>query len=491
MENKRHAGEHFSSAENVPAKESARGINKAKDINLKLDSLEDNLGTLQGKLEENNKRVMRELQGINNDNTNLTEKVSEAYKQLGGIDEEYKSLSLIAASIEEDVNKLSVEIKDASKQSSDDVLSLNENQHDMVSRVNELVASSQQTNKKLSQSITENTAALVKHGEALVAEINELADATQTRDEKIEQDLDASKKDIEDNKAKILKLQAVDEVLARRAAQLEDSTGVLKNNLQNLYSSFTVLDKRTEELSASVELLKEQGKDHAGLISNIQEYTAELSLSLHRLGLREKNHFTWLAVSLLAVFVISLVAYGLQMNTHYSDAETLAAGQQELEQQLTTAQANTQASTDALALRSTQLENEVVGLKQQLQNVDEHMSSMDGRIDYIAPYSQFGKDSIIRGPQWLAAQSAGNFAIQLASSSSKDQLYEIALRYSHYLTTDISYYKAATAQGEQYVMVVGNFATYEQAASALWQMPRNINFQQPVISRLGDIQKLI
>jgi chromosome segregation ATPase len=484
MENKHHAEEHFSGAENTPVKDKARGINKARDINQKLDSLEDNLGMLQGKLEENNQRVIHELQGINDDNTNLTEKVSEAYRQLGGIDEEYKSLSLIAVSIDEDVKKLSVEINDVSKQSADDVSSLNENHQDMVRRVNELVTSSQETNKRLSQSITENAAALIKLGEELAVEINELADATQTRDDKLEQDLDASRKDIEDNKAQILKLQAVDEVLEKRAAQLEESTDELKTNLQNLNSSFTMLDKRTEELSAAVSLLTEQGKEHAGLISNLQEYTAAMGVSLHKLGLREKKHFIGLAASLLVVVILGLVFYGVQKGTHTRDAETLAAGQQAIK-------ASSQAATGALALRSEKLENEVVDLKQQLQDVDENMSSMDGRLDYIAPNTQFGKDSIIRGSQWLAAQSAEHFAIQFASANSLEQLYEIAFGYKHYLKTDVSYYRMATAQGERYVMVVGSFATQDEAASVLWRMPYRINFQQPVISRMADIQKFI
>ena len=268
-------------------------------------------------------------------------------------------------------------------------------------------------------------------------------------------------------------MQAVDKALEIRASQLEDSTGVLKNNLQNLYVSFSELDNRTNELSSVVKQLSDQGNDHAGLISNIQEYTAVMGMSLHKLGLREKKHFSWLASALVAVFVISLLLYGYQVN----DVATL--------------QTSSLASTDTLASRSTQLENEVVGLKQQLQNVDDHIASIDGRIDHVAPYSSFGKDNIIHGPQWLAKQSAENFSIQLAASHSKKELYEIALRYSHYLTTDVSYYKSATVQGDQYVLVVGNFATYEKAAAALWRMPQNINFQRPVISRLGDIQKLI
>ena len=493
MDNKRNTQEHYSSGEDVLVKlgEKSSDINKAKDINSKLSSLEDNLGALQSKLRENDQRVMRELQGINDNNTNLTEKISEAYIQLGGIDKEYKALSHISSSIEQEVNRLSVEIKDVSEQSTSDVLNLNENHDEMVRRVNELVVSSQQTNKKLSQSITENTAALKKYSEQLVSEINDLADTTQTRDEQIEQELNASKKDIQENKAKILKMQAVDEALAKRTSQLEDSTGVLKNNLQNLYFSFSELDNRTRELGTLVKKLSDQGEDHAGLINNIQEDTAVMGLSLHKLGIREKKHFTWLSISVVAVFVISLMLYGYQMNTQINDTQTLAAGQQQIQQNLTSSQASAQATTDALTLRNTQLENEVASMKQQLVNVDEHISSIDSRIDYIAPYSTFGKDSIIHGPQWLAAQSADNFSIQLASAKNKKQLHEIALRYSHYLTTDVSYYKSATAQGEQYVLVVGSFSTYEQAASALWRMPSNINFQRPTISRVADIQKLI
>ena len=79
----------------------------------------------------------------------------------------------------------------------------------------------------------------------------------------------------------------------------------------------------------------------------------------------------------------------------------------------------------------------------------------------------------------------------VASTASKKELYDIAQRYSHYFKENLSYYTVNTAKGEYYVLVYGSFSNNEEAAAVMRDMPYQTNFQNPVISRVADIQKLL
>ncbi|MCK5359302.1 MAG: SPOR domain-containing protein, partial [Gammaproteobacteria bacterium] len=130
-------------------------------------------------------------------------------------------------------------------------------------------------------------------------------------------------------------------------------------------------------------------------------------------------------------------------------------------------------------------------INQKLITVDDQLNSVDGRLSHISPFSQFGKDNTLHGPEWLAAQAADRYAVLVASTASKKELYDIAQRYSHYFTENLSYYAVNTVKGEYYVLVYGSFANNGEAAAAMRDMPSQINFQRSVISQIGDIQKFL
>jgi hypothetical protein len=140
-----------------------------------------------------------------------------------------------------------------------------------------------------------------------------------------------------------------------------------------------------------------------------------------------------------------------------------------------------------LAAINNRLTKEVTTLHGQLQDVEDQTQSLNGRLDYVSPLSSFGKHSIIHGPQWLAAQPAESFVIRVASVSDRKALYDIAQRYSHYFSDEMAYYPVSSERGERYVLVSGSYASNAQATSALRHMPRYIEFQRPVIARLGDL----
>jgi septal ring-binding cell division protein DamX len=123
------------------------------------------------------------------------------------------------------------------------------------------------------------------------------------------------------------------------------------------------------------------------------------------------------------------------------------------------------------------------------QNMEDQAQSLDGRISNISPFSRIGSNNIIHGPQWLAQQAADSFAIQVAAVTDRDELYAIAQRYNHYLQDELSWYTSNSASGEKFVLVSGGYDGEREAAAVIRRLPRYINFQRPVITRMGDIQK--
>jgi septal ring-binding cell division protein DamX len=137
------------------------------------------------------------------------------------------------------------------------------------------------------------------------------------------------------------------------------------------------------------------------------------------------------------------------------------------------------------------LEAEVKTLNGKLLNINDQTQSLDGRINNISPFSQIGSNNIIHGPQWLSQQPADDFAIQVASVTSKNDLYDIAERYNHYLKDELSYYTVESGRSEKYVLVSGGYASERQAAAVIRRLPRYVNFQRPVMVRMGEVQKQI
>jgi len=460
-------------------------VKQANDINNKINTLEDSLDDLQSELNEINMSVEQGLNRLGDSDLDLTAKVSETYKRLGEIDKTYKALSSISAEIDSEVKKLTVEISDVTVQSAAELENLqaasstqysqlNDQHGQLMQRVNGLVKNSKQTHEQLTQSINNNTQALLKFEEQLIGEIDVLTDETQKRDDELADKLSKAEKTIAGNKASILKLQGVDTALDKRAAELEKTTTELTEQSRAHQDSLHRLDARAGELAYTVEQLQVQSKKQSEQIIEIQVNASLLSRTLAALAHTEKRHFGIVSgvLALLVLVVAGIVYY--QHGVNGSDAQRIAS---------------TQTNIASINNQLLHVDQQLQKVDEQLQGVDDQVVSLDGRMNHIAPSSQFGKDNVIHGPEWLAAQPADNFAVLLASTGNKQELYEIAQHYKRYFSDALSYYSVDTRRGQRHVLVYGSYANNAEAASNLWRMPRYINRHQPMITRIGDIQK--
>ena len=470
-----------------------REIGRAKDINAKIGLLETSLSDLQTELDVINKSVDEGLERLSDSDLDLTSKVSETYRRLGEIDNTYKVLSTISENIDNEVRKLTTEIEDVASRSASDLENHNvqiTGQHEqLVERVNELVAHSHETNSQLAQSIKDNTDALVRLEKELVAEIDTLASTTHERSDHLEKELESSK-------ARILQLQSVDDALEKRAASLETTAARLTQTSRELEVSIGLLDTRTDELSTMVDKLLEYSEKHSSLIGSLQEKSVELAMSISALAGTQTRHFKILSSFLLFAIIAIAGLYFYHQSEMSHEAIVTAERTQLVDQQITGLQSDGRKSAatlsevqDNLVALNEKLEAEVSTLNGKLQTINDQADSLDGRISSISPFSQIGSSNVIHGPQWLSQQPADHFAIQVATVGDRNEMYDIAQRYNHYLKDELSYYRLQSGSGEKFVLVSGGYAGENEAAAVIRRLPRYVNFQRPALTRIADIQQ--
>jgi chromosome segregation ATPase len=470
-----------------------RAIGQARDINARIGLLETSLSDLQAELDVINQSVDQGLERLNDSDLDLTAKVSETYRRLGEIDSTYKALSVISENIDTEVRKLATEIEDVAVRSAMDIENQNvqttEQHEHLVQRVNELVAHSHETNAQLAQSIEDNTDALIRLEKELVAEIDSLASATSERSDNIE-------KELENSKARILQLQAVDDALEKRAASLENTAARLAQASQELETSIDLLDRRTDDLTDRVAELIEYNEKHATLIGALQEKSVEMAMSIRALAGTENRHFKILSgFSLLAIAAIAALYFYHQSEMSH-DAIVTAERTQVVDQHISglqqrdleSAASLSEVRENLLALNE-KLDGDISTINAKLQAVNDQADSLDGRISSISPFSQIGSSNVVHGPQWLAQQSADDYAILVASVTDKSEMYDIAQRYNHYLKDELSYYTVNSGGGEKFVLVSGGYAQERDAAAVIRRLPRYVNFQRPAVTRMAEIQK--
>jgi hypothetical protein len=253
---------------------------------------------------------------------------------------------------------------------------------------------------------------------------------------------------------------------------------------------------RTDELSAIVDKLLEHSEKHSSLISTLQDKSVELALSVKALAGTENKHFKILSGFLVIAILAIAGLYFYHQSEMSHDAILTAERTQVVDQHISSLQQGNMKSAvtiaevqDDLVALNDKLENEVEKLNGQLVNMNDQAESLDGRISNISPFSQIGSNNIIHGPQWLSQQPADDFAIQVAAVTDKNDLYDIAERYNHYLKDELSYYRSKSGRTEKYVLVSGGYASEREAAAVMRRLPRYVNFQRPVMARMGEVQK--
>jgi len=250
------------------------------------------------------------------------------------------------------------------------------------------------------------------------------------------------------------------------------------------------------DAKSKVDKLLEESEKHASLISALQDKSVEMAMSIRALAGTENRHFKILSGFLVIAILAIAGLYFYHQSEMSHDAIVTAERTQVVDQHISSLQQDGMKSAvtlsevqDNLVALNDRLDDEVKTINGKLQAMDDKAQSLDGRISNSSPFSQFGVNNIIHGPHWLAQQPAENFAVQVASVTDRKDLYDIAQRYNHYLKDELSYYTVKSGQREKFVLVSGGYANETEAVAVMQRLPRYVNFQRPLRTRMGDIQQ--
>ncbi len=492
---------------------------RVHDINTKISALEQGLGQLNAELGSINASVEEGLDRLGDTDIDLTAKVSETYKRLGEIDNAYKALINISTKMDTALLKITQGVSDVAEQSANGLKNLAQtsveksnalaerNQH-VVARVNSLVETSRTTNEQLKEGVRNNTENILSVEKKLIEEIEVLAKVTQCH-------ADTADQEVVSNKARVLKLQKVDEAVMRRATVLEITSSELSAkttkisaSIQHLEDKSAYLTEKVVDLIVHVQTLQDKSDVHTGLIKGLKSNLSGLAESLLALTHLQRKHFRVMSAAfLVALFAIA----GLYFYQHTALQKEAAQNTQRasnLSQKITTLRAQNSATSagvsqlnsrvamldDNLKVNLNKLNQQVKQnlnhLNHKIAGMEDQVQSLGGRVNTRLMMADIGSDNMIHGKQWLAGQPADNFVIRLAAVTDKNKLYEIAQQYNYYLKDTLSYYTSTHNQRITYTLLYGSYTSQQQAMQALENLPRYIGLHQPDLGQFKYIQQL-
>ena len=483
------------------------GASPAKDINHKITSLDSDLAQLRSELAAINHSVEEGLDRLGDTDTDLTAKVSETYKRLGEIDNAYKSLLQISSRIDTDIKKLNGDVSVVARQTASGIKHLEqstmaqgsefarENQK-IAGRLEQLVETSRLGSELLKEKIHYVTDRILQVEKNLLADIEALSAQSASESERLDNAVEA-------NRARIIKLQSIDEAIIKRATTLEITSaelGVksrqLETAVEQLQTSSNTLFAELKTLHARTDRLQAQSAAQAQQITELKSDSGSLRDTLTRLAEKTDRHFASLAGGLALVLLLSLLLYFYQQSQLEATQLALAARGEQLEAQLQDRQqasvAEVSADLDKLQKR---LELATAGSRErltaELAGLRDRLDSIEGRFNHENPFGQIGDDNIIHGEQWLLAQPAENYTVELARLDDRQALYALAARYNHYLDQRLSSYSARDNERQVYVLLAGNYPRSQQAVDAIDSLPASLQMTSPAVIKLHSVQAYI
>ncbi|MCP4078562.1 MAG: hypothetical protein GY744_20560 [Gammaproteobacteria bacterium] len=486
---------------------SAKSEQQVIEINNQMTAVEGSISTLSKKLNATNKKIKTDVTRLTTSDAEISDKVADTYKQLAVIDNTFEELSQQSNKITIDLKNVNTTLKEFKKSSTtalnhaiDTQAEVNEEvkqQHEeLIQRAEKLSKNAKTISTKLTKSIRENSKALSELEAKIITDLEKVAQSSQTRDDRLEDKIKTSNDELSSQKAKMLLMQSVDEALEKRASALESTSAKLIDESQKLRETTETLDILTSKLSADVEALElhtarlaQENIEQQAQIDELQINSGFITRTLLALAQLEKKHFRALAAGslLLLLAIIATFFYGeyardtdraveMQRNTvineQVSNLENKIEDEQmasqvfyseiiELQNNLTQVQSELQQKTEAITAEIVEMNDEV--------------QSLDGRVQYLAPLYTFGSDNTIHGSEWLSSLDESKMSIKIATVTDKQDMYDIAQRYSNYFSEELAYFITAD---KQYTLIYGgNFNDEQHVKDTLRKMPGYINFE--------------
>jgi len=393
----------FREGSTEPAKGAAK-LGLPNELNKRINRVDAELTELRGDLTQANKSVKSGLRKLDDKHVDLSTQISDAFKQLGALDERYRALTDKSARINEEIRAVTADVGELRASTGSELAGLAEQHQALVARTEEVAEKSRLAVQALNRGIRDNGKALGELKEQLTRDIDNLSRTSREQGEALGEDLVQTKgrlaqtqEQINKAQARMLKMQAVDQALERRAAALEEvaerlleqtgelagSTKALKRTSDELAAAIEELRARAEaqarELEAQAALLVAQGErilfhgaqlatheeqlvahteqieavsaqsaeqsgrleDHTGRIGGLEQAQTETRASLASLAEQEERRFRGMGVAAAVLLLISGGIYYQQTQDQARQAADLAIATNQLETQGVAAKAAT------------------------------------------------------------------------------------------------------------------------------------------------------
>jgi len=482
---------------------------KALEINQQMSILEEHIDALSKKLNSTNRKIKKDVAALTESDLDITEKVSETYKQLGIIESDMNGLNGDSKIITLRLGKINERIVSFEKHAAEAVESYDTQTKvnvDFQANIDALISQSQilakkvdSITRKLNKSIKDNTKFVTDLEVKIVSELESLANSSDEADATLDNKIVSTNREVDSHKAKILLMQSVDEALDKRATNLETTSEQLLLDSRQLKIYTRDLKTTTVKLTTDLESLVLKQQVHEESILNLENETTDISTNLHQFKRLESHHYS-ISVLLSALLFICVVAaaYFAQSYLETESAQDLTQSV-ELQQQFS----EINSKLDAEQTASVAFDSDMANLQREMDKakvaladvegnivtINDQMASVDGRIQYLAPMRNFGSDNTIHGTQWLEKLEPGKFSIQVAKVNNKQDLYLLAQRYSYYFTRDLGYFQSPD---KSYNLVYGgDFSDLKDASAALRFMPRYMGFHRLTALSNQDLLVLV
>ncbi len=480
--------------DNLVNMQSGSKENQVLEINKQMSTLETSINRLSRELTATNKQVKSEVERLATSDADISDKVTDTFKQLGAIENTFEDLSAKSNKIGEDLKSVNSSIRSLEKDTRSSLDDAIENQtaindsfksvhEELIAKAEKLSKKATAISKKLDKSIKDNSKAIAELEAKVAEELEVISKQSEQRDLKLDEKISAQK-------AKMLVMQGVDEALQKRADALEGFTQQLSKDSRKLKNATEVLDVLTSKLSTDVENLElhtqqlaAQNEAQQGQIDGLEDRTDSLGRTLLALASLEKKHFRILGGASLVLLLALLGAffYGEYMR----DTEVAAQAQtngvvdnqiSDLQNRVEDEQIASQVFYQEISALEQNLDQVKGELQDRLQQMTDQVESIDGRVQYIAPLYNFGSNNTIHGSQWITELNPEHKSIKIATVSDKQELYDIAQRYNNHFTEELAYF--ITADGRYTLIYGGRFDDDAALYNLMRRMPAYINGQQ-------------
>ena len=470
--------------------------NRVLEINQQMSMLEESIEVLDEKLTTTNQQIQSDVERLTDSSADITERFTTTYKQLGIIEASLQQLSTESGRLNTELEQVNTNIRVFEQEAAaaldnavetqsevNDTFRLNH--EEIVERAKKLSQKASELSSKLTKSINENSKALAELEDRIVSELETVAHASEQRDAELNNRISSISEGLSNQKAKMLLMQDADTALANRATALEATSARLVIDSARLQETTEELNVITDKLGADIEALKahtrqlaEQNTRQEGFINSLMDRTTILSNSLLALSRTEKMHFNIMSVISLLIILALVAVYYIYQQQREQDLMIQSSRDMAMSQDVVLLQGqliNEQVAKERLQQEVVDLQQNIVHMEGQIKGMNDQVESLDGRVQYLAPLRSFGIDNTIHGSHWLQQLQPDSYSIHVATVADKQDMYDIAQRYSRYFKDELAYY---IDQDQRYHLIYGGkFITQQDAIQTIRGMPLYINHQ--------------